>query len=56
MSEYKQNSHGRQKPEKKSNQEVGNLRFVVFQLLAYRIHGVFWIILHFLRLPLDVSL
>jgi hypothetical protein len=25
----------------KSNQEVGNLRFVVFQLIAYRIYSVY---------------
>jgi hypothetical protein len=39
----------------KSNQEVGNLRFVVFQVIAYQIYSVYGVILHFLRLPLDVN-
>ena len=39
----------------KSNQEVGHLRFVVFQSLAYRIHIEIWMRLHFLGLPLDVN-
>jgi hypothetical protein len=43
------------KPEKKYNQEVGNLRFVVFQLISYRIYSVYGVILHFLRLSLDVN-
>ena len=43
------------KPEKKSNQEVGNLSFVGFHVLAYPIYSVCGVILHFLRLPLDVN-
>jgi hypothetical protein len=43
------------KTEEKSNQEVGILRFVVFQLLVYRIHSVYGVKLHILRLPLDVN-
>ena len=38
-----------------SNQEVGHLRFVVFQSLAYRIHIEIWMRLHFLGHPLDVN-
>ena len=34
---------------------MGNLRFVVFQLIAYRIYSVYGVILHFLRLPVDVN-
>ena len=33
----------------KSNQEVGNLRFVGFQVLAYPINSVCGVILHFLK-------
>ena len=36
--------------QKKSNQEVGNLTFVVFQVIAYRIYSVYGVILHFLSL------
>ena len=54
MSEYNI-THDRQKPEKQSNQEVGNLRFVVFEIIAYRIYSVYGVISHFLRLPLDVN-
>ena len=54
MSVRKLNSYGRQKPVKKANQEVGNLKFVVFQVIAYRIYIVYGVILHFLRLSLDV--
>ena len=32
-----------------------NLRFVVFELSPYRIHSGIWVILHSLRLPLDVN-
>ena len=39
----------------KSNQVVGNLRFVVFQHFAIPIYSVNRVILHSLRLPLDVN-
>ena len=51
MSEYNITHMAR----KKSKQEVGNLRFVVFDLSPYQIHSGLWVILHFLRLPLDVN-
>ena len=44
-----------EKPEKKYNQEVGNLRFVVFQVIAYPIYSVYGDRVHFLWLPLDVN-
>jgi hypothetical protein len=39
----------------KTNQEVGNLMFVGFQVLAYPIYNLCGVILHFLRLSLDVN-
>jgi hypothetical protein len=35
--------------------EKGNLRFVGFQVFAYPIYRVCGVILHFLKLPLDVN-
>jgi hypothetical protein len=39
----------------KSNREVGNPRFVVFQLIVFLLYCVNWVILNLLRLPLDVN-
>ena len=55
MSEYNITHMTGKNLRKKSNQEVGKLRFVVFQLIAYQIYSVYRVILHFLRLPLDVK-
>ena len=56
MSEYNRTHMADKKTEKKSKQEVGNLRFVVFELTPIE-YTVGWILvmLHFLRLPLDVN-
>ena len=55
MSEYNRTHMAGKNLRKKSKQEVGILRFVVFNLIAYRISSVYGIILHFLKRPLDVK-